>query len=212
MSSRIKTAAAALLGVLVLAGCTSGTEESLPRGETVTENPNYPGGKGPPATDSPADDPTPDEAKEPAYPQTADLREVDLPISPQDAIEAAHESGSGELHSISLDFSESDSAWVYEVTLIDGSNEQDFDIDAVEGTVIETDSDATDDTSQVITWGEPMKFTEALELATGEVNEPLRGWSYEIDDGALRYEFEFGPPRGTVDVTVDAETGGVARD
>src|SRR5699024_12853035 len=115
--------------------------------------------------------------------------------------------GAAFLSAIELDYSDSDSAWVYEVKIHDGTTKHEVEIDAVSGDVIDSETDSTDDEEQEITLGDPMEFSEALDLATDEVNEPLRGWKYEHDDGRLTYEFDFGPPRDTVEIGVDAETG-----
>jgi len=203
-------AATTLLAAGVLTGCSDDADELLPRGETATDNPEFPGGHGP--AESESDDGEPQETEtggaEVAYPETADLREVELPISANDAVEiAGDDAGAGFLYSIELDYSDSDSAWVYEVKILDGTTKHEVEIDAVSGDVLDSETDSTDDEEQEITLGDPMEISEALELATNEVNEPLRGWKYEHDDGRLTYEFDFGPPRDTVEIGVDAETG-----
>lgn len=210
-------AAATLLAAGVLTGCSDDADELIPRGETVTDNPEFPGGRGP--AESESEDGKQDEGKQDEtetetegtdteYPETADLREVELPISANDAVETASgEAAAGFLYSIELDYSGSNSTWVYEVKILDGSTKHEVEIDAVSGDVIDSETDSTDDEEQEIVLGDPMEFSEALEIATNEVNEPLRGWKYEHDDGRLTYEFDFGPPRDTVEIGVDAETG-----
>ena len=203
-------AAATLLAAGVLASCSDDADELIPRGETVTDNPEFPGGHGPDESESDDGEPeeTETEGTEAAYPETADLREVELPVSANDAVETANgEAAAGFLYSIELDYSDSNSTWVYEVKILDGNTKHEVEIDAVTGDVIDSETDSTDDEEQEIVLGDPMEFSEALELATNEVNEPLRGWKYEHDDGRLTYEFDFGPPRDTVEIGVDAETG-----
>lgn len=215
MNRRIASiATAALLAVGMLAGCSDDADELIPRGETVTDDPEEPGGRGPDDDDS-AEEPaeTQTEGADAKYPETADLREVDLPISAQEAIDtAAEEAGAGYLYSIEVDYSRSHSTWVYEVKILDGTTKHEYEISAVSGDVVDSETESTDDQEQEITLGEPMEFVDALEAATKEVDEPLRGWKYEYDDGALMYQFDLGPPRDPVEITVNAETGQVGRD
>lgn len=58
----------------------------------------------------------------------------------------------------------------------------------------------------------PMTYDEALDTATGEVDDALRGWKYEWDDGQLEYQFDLGPTEDTTEVTVLADSGDVRTD
>lgn len=209
-------AATALLAAGALAGCSDDADELLPRGETVTDNPEQPGGAGPPESESPSEPGTStgsEEDSDSGLPETINLRSTDMPVSAQDAIDTAtSEAGGGFVYSIEMDYSRSASAWVYEVKVLDGTTKHEYDIGAETGEVLEHETDSTDDEEREITLEEPMTFAEALEAATTEVNEPLRGWKYEWDDGRLIYEFDLGSPRDTVEITVDAETGQTFRD
>src|SRR5699024_3002298 len=124
---------------------------------------------------------------------------------------AGDDAGAGFLYSIELDYSDSDSAWVYEVKILDGTTKHEVEIDAVSGDVIDSETDSTDDEEQEITLGDPMEFSEALDLATDEASEPLRGWKYEHDDRRHSYAIDFRPPRDTVEIGIAPETGDTFR-
>lgn len=206
-------AVAALLAAATIAGCSGDADRLIPRGETVTENPEYPGGHGPPPdSEEPSGETTDTSAPETEYPETIDLRAVDLPVSAEDAVATATgDAGSGFVYEIELDYSRDAQQWVYEVKILDGASDHEYAINAVTGDIAGAETDTTDDAEQEIILGDPMELSEALTLATDVVNEPLRGWTYKYDDGALVYEFDLGPPRDTVEVVVDVVTGKASR-
>src|SRR5690625_3660801 len=169
-------AATTLLAAGVLTGCSDDADELLPRGETATDNPEFPGGHGP--AESESDDGEPQETEtggaEVVYPETADMREVELPISANDAVEiAGDDAGAGFLYSIELDYSDSDSAWVYEVKILDGTTKHEGEIDAASGDVIDSENDSTGEEEPEIRLRDPRECSEALALATDAGSEPM---------------------------------------
>src|SRR5699024_12613132 len=92
------------------ASCSEDADALLPRGETATDNPEFPGGHGPAESESEEGEPQETETggAEAAYPETADMREVELLISAYYAVEiAGDDAGAGFLYSIELDCSDS---------------------------------------------------------------------------------------------------------
>ncbi|WP_336645349.1 PepSY domain-containing protein [Microbacterium sp. USHLN186] len=139
-----------------------------------------------------------------------DLRETQLPISAQDAVKTAMDAvGAGFMHSIELDYDERDAAWEWEVKILDGSTDHEIEIDANSGEIVSQKKDTTDDQEQEISLTSPMSYDKALELATGKVDGPLRGWKLEWDDGRREYQFDLMQGTDEVEVTVDADSGEV---
>ena len=80
------------------------------------------------------------------------------------------------------------------------------------GEVISQETDQTSDTEEAIDLDDPMTYDEALEKATGEVDDALRGWKYEWDDGGFEYQFDLGSMEDDTEVSVDPESGDVTTD
>lgn len=150
--------------------------------------------------------------------EDADLRDVTFPIAPQDAIDTATgETGDGDVHAIELDHDSDVGTWIYSVKVLtesDGDENDDHKviIDPVTGEVIDHETDQTSDTEEAIDLDDPMTYDEALEKATDEVDDALRGWKYEWDDGQYEYQFDLGSVEDSTEVSVDPETGNVTTD
>lgn len=159
-----------------------------------------------------------DEAVSDMPEEDADLREVTFPVSAQDAVDTAtDETGEGEVHAIELDHDSDVGSWTYSVKVLtagDGDKHDDHKviIDPVTGEVISQETDQTSDTEEAIDLDDPMTYDEALEKATGEVDDALRGWKYEWDDGGFEYQFDLGSMEDDTEVSVDPESGDVTTD
>lgn len=147
-----------------------------------------------------------------------DLRETIFPVEAQDAIDkATDEAGDGDVHAIELDYDSDQDSWVYSVKILtDGLDNENDDhkvkIDPVNGDVVDQETEQTSDTEKAIDLNDPMTYDEALDKATQDVEDALRGWKYEWDNGQYEYQFDFGSVDDTTEVTVNAESGEVTQD
>lgn len=118
-----------------------------------------------------------------------DLRETIFPVEAQDAIDkATDEAGDGDVHAIELDYDSDQDSWVYSVKILtDGLDNENDDhkvkIDPVNGDVVDQETEQTSDTEKAIDLNDPMTYDEALDKATQDVEDALRGWKYEWDNG-----------------------------
>lgn len=147
-----------------------------------------------------------------------DLRETTFPVEAQDAIDkATDEAGDGDVHAIELDYDSDQDAWIYSVKILTDASDDESDdhkvkIDPVNGDVLDQETEQTTDTEKAIDLNDPMTYDEALDKATQEVDDALRGWKYEWDDGQYEYQFDLGSVDDTSEVTVNAESGDVTQD
>ena len=147
-----------------------------------------------------------------------DLRETIFPVEAQDAIDkATDEAGDGDVHAIELDYDSDQDSWVYSVKILtEGLDNENDDhkvkIDPVNGDVVDQETEQTSDTEKAIDLNDPMTYDEALDKATQDVEDALRGWKYEWDNGQYEYQFDFGSVDDTTEVTVNAESGEVTQD
>ncbi|WP_405219018.1 PepSY domain-containing protein [Agrococcus sp. Ld7] len=204
-------AIAAIVTVGALVGCASGAgapadPATTPTAEQMSADP------GTSPTTEPSQSSSDGAVDEHPGPN-ADLRETQLPVSPEDAWQTANdEVGAGFVYGIELDYDETDAAWEWEVNILDGSTDYEIEIDAVSGEIVGQKSESTSDTEEPIDLSDPMTYDEALELATAEVDGPLVGWKLEWDDGMREYQFDLMRGGEEVEVTVDVESGQVTLD
>lgn len=143
----------------------------------------------------------------------ADLRETHFAVTAEDAVQIATDTvGAGFVYKIELDYDSADAAWQWEIDILDGTTAHEIEIDAVSGQIVSHEQESTSDTEQRVDLADPMTYDEALQLAIGEVDGLLRGWTLEWDDGRLEYEFDLMDGNTEIEVTVDVETGQVRRD
>lgn len=187
------------VGALALAGCSSSEDPSdageAPRGTAES-----------PAASEPIDESTGGGGEF----DERDVRGQELDIDHERAVEIAlEEAGGGIVFSIELDHSRHHGEWVYEIEVLDGSDEHDFDISATSGEVLEHDRDSEDDTEQEVTF--EMTPAEALDLAAGQLadGDIVEGWTLSWDDGQLEYEIDVEPGE---DLIIDVATGDIRED
>ena len=203
---------------LALAGCSgagseddSGDAQSSPAATGSAAS----GESGP--TDEPSDSASEEggdaDASGKALPADADLSKESPSVSAEDAIDTAlKKTGDGIVHGIELDWDETDSAWQYEVSILDGNTDHDIEIDAATGKIVDHDKDDTDDEEKAIDLKEPMTFDEALDLAQEKSSGRLVGWKLEYDDGKKEFQFDFDQDGEETETTVDTETKRVTVD
>ncbi|MGO3147808.1 MAG: PepSY domain-containing protein [Leucobacter sp.] len=195
------TAVALAIG---LAGCSQNADDSSDPGSSA----------GPEL--STTEDLTPDESANDTSTQPAadaDLRTVEFPITAEDAVQIATDAaGAGFVYSIELDHDDDNSAWEWEIHVLDGTTEHELEIDAVSGDIVSHEQDSTDDTEQAVNLTDPMTYDEALELAVANVDGTLHGWNLDWDDNVLEYEFDLKQGDDDTDVSVNVETGAVRLD
>jgi uncharacterized membrane protein YkoI len=217
-SLAIRTAAGIAALGLALAGCSnadsddgSGDGQSSPAASADSD-----AGTSDEASEPTADDDTAGEdanSDSSALPADADLSKDSASVSPEDAIDTAlKETGDGIVHGIELDWDETDSAWQYEVSILDGTTDHDIEIDAESGKIVDHDKDSTDDEEKAIDLTDPMTFDEALELAQEKSSGRLVGWKLEYDDGQREFQFDFEHDGEETETTVDVETERVTVD
>lgn len=162
--------------------------------------------KGPPPESNPAD--------ASATGPDVDLADQAFDITPQQAIDTAvQEAGDGTVHSLELDWSGEHSAWVYEVDVLVGSVDHDFDINADTGEVLEHDQDDTDDQEQAINLDSPMTWETARDKALGAVQGRVTSWKLEWDDDHTSYEFDIEDASGDeTEVEINVDSGDVRID
>lgn len=200
-------ASVGLLGIGLLAGCSTDNDQEAGASDAPTAS-NEASQDAPEATETV--DEMPDEE--------TDLRETAFPVSAQEAVDTAtDETGDGTVHAIELDYDSDRGSWVYSVKILTEASGQDDDdhkvlIDPVSGDVTDQETESTSDEEEAIDLDDPMTYDEALDKATGEVDDALRGWKYEWDDGQLEYQFDLGPVDDTTEVTVLADSGDVRTD
>ncbi len=188
----------------VMATSTSGSTDPVPTEATVEETSAEESGT-PEAgestqTDSPGED--------------ADLATQTFSITPQQAIDKGLEkSGDGIVHSIELDWSRYHNAWVYELDILVGDVDNDVDVHADTGEILEHEQDDTDDQEQAIDLDSPMTWETARDKALDAVQGRITSWKLEWDDKATSYEFDIEDSTGDeIEVEVNAQTGAVTLD
>lgn len=200
-------ASVGLLGIGLLAGC-------------VTDNDQEAGASDAPTASNEASQGAPEAAEtvDEMPDENADLRETAFPVSAQEAIDTAtDETGDGTVHAIELDYDSDAGSWLYSVKVLTEASGQDNDdhkilIDPVSGDVTNQEAESTSDQEEAIDLDDPMTCDEALDKATVEVDDALRGWKYEWDDGQLEYQFDLGSVEDATEVTVLADNGDVRTD
>src|SRR5699024_7408017 len=108
-------------------------------------------------------------------------------------------------------------SWVYSVKILtDGLDNENDDhkvkIDPGNGDVVDQETEQTSDTEKAIDLNDPMTYDEALDKATQDVEDALRDWKYEWDNGQYECQFDLGSVHDTTEVTVNAESGEVTQD
>lgn len=137
----------------------------------------------------------------------ADLSKQSPSVAPKDAISTAQdEVGKGTVTSIELDFNERAKVWQYEIKIQDGKTENDVEIDAESGEVMNTEKDDTDDKAVAVSLDKPMTYDEALKLAQEKGSGRLEGWKLENDDKRTEYQFDFDDQGREIEVAVDVES------
>lgn len=179
------------------------TDTETPGSETETPNPGAPTGG---AESSPAGSET--------TPEDVDLAGTTFALTPQQAIDRGlAEAGDGVVHSIELDWSRRNSAWVYELDILVGNMDHDLDINADTGEILEHEQDDTDDQEQAINLDSPMTWETARDKALDAVQGRITSWKLEWDDKTTSYEFDIENSTGDeVEVEVNVQTGAVTID
>ena len=216
--SAASVAAGAML-VAGLAGCSTNGDDDT--GGTATAEQSDGGGAAAPAGSDDGGDSDTDGASDAGgsdaegpseqaseYGPDIDLRTEAPPISAEDAVSTAEETaGQGTLHAVELDYDEQDGAWQWDVKILVDGTDHKVVVDAVSGEVVADEQESTDDQEQAIDLDDPMAYDEARDLATAEVDGPIRSWKLEYDDGMVQYQFDIGSGDDPQEVTIDAETG-----
>src|SRR5699024_1109903 len=136
----------------------------------------------------------------------------------QDAIDkATDEAGAGDVHANDRDYDSEQDAGICCVYILtdasgDARDEHQVSTDPEPGDALDQETEQTPDTEKAIDLNDPMTYDEALDKATQEVDDALRGWKYERDDGQYEYQFDLGSVDDTSEVTVNAESGDVTQD
>ncbi len=183
--------------------------ESMPETDpSMTESPTD-GASTPEMSPSASDSATAESTSE-----DVDLATQSFAISPEDAIDrAVQEAGGGFVHSIELDWSSDNNAWVYELDVLNGSTELDMDMNADSGVIVELDRDDTDDAKQPIDLESPMSWEEARDTALQAAQGRITSWKLEYDDDYTAYEFDIEDASGDdVEVEINVDTGQVEID
>lgn len=196
----------AAAGALLLAGCSTGTEP--------TEVGDGAEGSAPPATAQPAQ---PSESAAESNPaddaglHERDVRAQTFGIDHEEAVAiAVAEAGGGFAYQIEVDWSDDHGEWVYEVEVLDGRSDHEFDLSTADGSVLKHERDDEDDSEREIDFS--MTPAEALELAAAELvdGEWIEGWTLSWDDGRLEYDID--TENGPDDIVIDVASGSVTRD
>lgn len=146
-------------------------------------------------------------------PEDADLATEEPPITAERAVEIGTETvGGGDLVQIGIDHD--DRTWEWELEIVENGTQHELDIDATTGEVSEHETDEDDDQDPVVDVTSPMAYSEAIEIALGEVPGRVAGWDLDSDDGTIRYQIEIDRDQGDddVEVEIDVETGDVRVD
>ena len=145
-----------------------------------------------------------------------DLRSQELPTSAQQAVDIAAErvGEGGTVHAIELDYPDSVAGYVWTVKILREGTDHKISIDAANGEIVKEKSESTSDTEEAISLEDPMTLDEAMDLATAEVDGPIREWKLEYDDGVRAYEFDIAEGGGTdtTEVKVDVDSKAVTVD
>lgn len=196
-----------LLGIGLIAGCATDNEQDAGASDAPKAS-----------SDASQGAPEPAETVEEMPDENADLRETAFPVSAQEAIDTATgEAGDGTVHAVELDYDSDTGSWLYSVKVLTESSGEDNDdhkilIDPVSGDVTNQETESTSDQEEAIDLDDPMTYDDALDKATVEVDDALRGWKYEWDDGQLEYQFDLGSVDDATEVTVLADNGDVRTD
>ncbi len=193
------------LAASVLAGCSDEKPAPAPSSSSAAGQPSQ-GSPTPRSTDGSPTAGNPG-ANGNAPAESADLATEPVPVSPEDAINTARaESGDAGVTSIDLEFERRHDTWVYSVELQDQAKDYEIDIDAVNGSVLASESERVDEPEVTVSPTDPLPYADALKLAQDQGQGRLTGWSLGEDDGAIEYTFEFGDEPDDIEVVVDAKT------
>lgn len=136
-----------------------------------------------------------------------DLTDHEFPITPEKALEISkEETGDGTVHAIELDWSDTYNTWAWTVKTRVSNTDNEVEINAEDGTVLQTETDDTDDAEEPIDLSSPLTKDEAQEIALGEVAGPIRSWKLEWDDEGTEYQFDIGDPGSTQEVNVNVDS------
>ncbi|MDO5735937.1 MAG: PepSY domain-containing protein [Propionibacteriaceae bacterium] len=164
------------------------------------------------ATESPAESASSDSGSSTG--EDVDLATQTFAVTPQQAIDKGLEkSGDGIVHSIELDWSRRSNAWVYELDILVGNTDNDVEVHADTGEILDHEQDDTDDQEQAIDLGSPMTWETARDKALGAVQGRITSWKLEWDDNYTSYEFDIEDSSGDeIEVEVNVQTGDVSID
>ncbi len=143
-----------------------------------------------------------------------DLADQAFAVTAQQAVDKGMgETGDGIVHSIELDWSQRQNAWVYELDILVGNVDHDVDVHADTSEILEHERDTTDDKEQAINLNSPMTWETARDKALDTVQGRITSWKLEWDDNRTSYEFDIEDSAGDqTEVTVDVQTGDVRMD
>lgn len=146
--------------------------------------------------------------------EDVDLADQTFAVTPQQAIDKGlAEAGDGIVHSIELDWSDSNNAWVYELDILAGNVDHDVDVHADTGDILEHEQDDTDDQEQAINLDSPMTWETARDKALEAVPGRITSWKLEWDDDYTSYQFDIEDSTGDeIEVEVRVDTGQVSID
>lgn len=211
-------AAAVFTVALVLAGCSSDSDDS-----PASTEPPMDQSTAPPADDTPTTDDAPDDT---STDSTSDLpsdegSSDDIVASPpekswQDALDAARAEFDGGVTKIELERQDR-GGMEYKIELIssDTKFKIQFDADTLEVLSQKKDDlgdDAQEKQARIFDPADAIDLEEAAETARGEIDGIIEEWKLEgEDDGRVQYEFDIVPDGETddIEVEIDAISGRV---
>ena len=199
--------ALAAAGVLVLGGCVSGDSSELDDGVQDSSEPTVAQPTDTVESDGAGADDTPAETD---Y-HERDVRGQSFGIDHEEAVSIAlAEAGGGFAYQLEVDWSDDFDQWVYEVEVLDGNTDHEFDLAAADGTILKHERDDEDDSEREISFD--MTPEQALTAAGEQLadGEWIEGWTLSWDDDRLEYEID--TAGGDDDIVIDVESGSVTRD
>lgn len=187
-------AAAALIAVPVLAGCSDDSSDST--ATTVTMSSQASSNASSPMSTSPGA-PSGDDR---------DLAGVKPAIAWRDAVATAKRETGGEPTTVRLQY---DNNLMYVIETVTGSQETTISVDATTGSVSRRDVDDDGDVNDILDFTGIIEPDRAMAAATKASPGKVEEWKIGHDNGRLTYEVELQNGNNEVDVLVDAKTGEV---